>query len=72
MLASMITATAMPTPTSLMKITEEVAKAPIATQNKIAACVTIRPVRSRPMATESVFEWPASWASPIRVSTSTA
>ena len=61
----------MPIPTSLMKMTEEVAKAPIATQNSTAAWVTIRPVRSRPTATESLLEWPLSCASLIRVSKNT-
>ena len=51
MLASISTASAVPTPFSLMKMICEVAKAPIATANSSAAAVTIRPVRSSPIAT---------------------
>ena len=51
--ASISTASAVPTPSSLMKTICEVAKAPIATQNSSAAAVTMRPVRSSPSATAS-------------------
>ena len=50
-LASISTASAVPTPFSLMKTICEVAKAPIAIANSSAAAVTIRPVRSSPIAT---------------------
>ena len=43
MLASIRTASAVPTPFCLMKMISEVAKAPIATANRSAAAVTIRP-----------------------------
>ena len=52
--ASISTASAVPRPSSLMKISFEVTNAPIATANRSAAAVTIRPVRSRPIATASV------------------
>ena len=51
--ASTITANAVPTPTCLMKMISDVANAPIAMQNRIAAAVTMRPVRSSPIATAS-------------------
>ena len=50
-----------------MKTICEVAKAPIPMQISTAAIVTTRPVRSRPSATASRFEAPASRASLIRV-----
>ena len=53
MLASISTASAVPMPFSLMKMICEVAKAPIAIENRSAAAVTIRPVRSSPIATDS-------------------
>src|SRR5436190_12063972 len=43
--ASISTARAVPTPSSLMNTICDVAKAPSATQNRIAAAVTMRPVR---------------------------
>src|SRR5438093_13530319 len=55
----------------LMKTICEVAKAPIAIANKSAAAVTIRPVRSRPIATDSLSPAPASRASLIRESRKT-
>ena len=58
-------------PFSLMKMICEVAKAPIAMQNRSAAAVTIRPVRSRPIATDSESEAPWSRASLIRESRNT-
>ena len=51
--ASISTATAVPNPTSLMKIICDVTNAPIAIENSSAAAVTIRPVRSSPIATAS-------------------
>ena len=72
MLASISTASAVPTPFSLMKMIWEVAKAPIATANSSAAAVTIRPVRSSPIATHSESEAPLSRASLIRESRKTA
>ena len=71
MLASISTASAVPTPFSLMKMICEVAKAPIATANSSAAAVTIRPVRSSPIATHSESEAPLSRASLIRESRKT-
>ena len=58
-------------PTSLTMMTFEVANAPTAMQKSSAAAVTIRPVRSRPIATASRFGRPASHASLIRVSRKT-
>ena len=72
MLASISTASAVPTPFSLMKMICEVAKANIATAKSSAAAVTIRPVRSSPIATHSVSEAPLSRASLIRESRKTA
>ncbi len=72
MLASISTASAVPTPFCLMKRICEVAKAPIATANSSAAAVTIRPVRSSPIATHSDSEAPPSRASLIRESRKTA
>ena len=54
--ASISTASAAPRPSSLMNTSLEVANAPIATANRSAAAVTIRPVRSRPIATASESE----------------
>ena len=51
--ASISTASAVPSPFSLMKMISEVTKAPIAIANSSAAAVTIRPVRSSPIATAS-------------------
>ena len=58
--ASIRTASAVPMPFSLMKTICDVAKAPIAIAKSSAAAVTMRPVRSRPIATESRFDAPAS------------
>ena len=69
--ASISTASAAPSPSSLMNTICEVAKAPIATANSSAAAVTIRPVRSSPIATASESEAPASRASLIRESRNT-
>ena len=69
--ASISTASAVPTPISLMKMISEVAKAPIAIENSSAAAVTIRPVRSSPIATDSRSAAPASRASLIRESRKT-
>ena len=54
MVASISTARAVPTPSSLISVIWEVAKAPIATAKSRAAAVTIRPVRWRPTATASL------------------
>ena len=54
-----------------MKMISEVTKAPIAMENSIAAAVTIRPVRSSPIATASRCGAPASRASLIRESRKT-
>src|SRR6266566_3301464 len=64
--ASISTASAMPSPSSLMKTRFEVTKAPIATENRSAAAVTIRPVRSNPIATARLSGTPLSCASLIR------
>ena len=64
--ASIRTAIAVPSPTCLMKMISEVTNAPIAMQNRSAAAVTIRPVRSRPIATDSESDAPESRASLIR------
>ena len=69
--ASMITATAVPIPSSLMKTICEVANAPMATQNSTAAAVTILPVRCSPSATASRSEAPRSRASLMRDSRNT-
>ncbi len=69
--ASISTASAEPSPSSLMNTSFEVAKAPMATANSSAAAVTIRPVRSRPIATAAESEAPASRASLIRESRNT-
>jgi hypothetical protein len=66
--ASISTASAMPSPSSLMKTSFEVTKAPIATENRSAAAVTIRPVRSSPIATAWSLGTPPSCASLIRES----
>ena len=58
--ASMRTASAIPTPISLTMMICEVAKAPTAMQKRRAAAVMMRPVRSSPMAT-------ASWLGDSRV-----
>ena len=71
MLASISTASAVPSPFSLMKMISEVTKAPIATANRSAAAVTIRPVRSSPIATASESLAPPSRASLIRDSRKT-
>ena len=70
--ASMITASAMPIPTSLMNAISEVEKAPTAIEKSSAAAVTIRPVRSSPAATASVLLMPESRASLMRVRRNTA
>ena len=54
-----------------MKIISDVTNAPIAMQNRIAAAVTIRPVRCSPTATASSLGSPPSRASLIRVSRNT-
>jgi len=69
--ASISTASAAPRPSSLMNTSLEVANAPIATANRTAAAVTIRPVRSSPTATASESERPLSRASLIRESRKT-
>ena len=60
MVASISTARATPSPSSLMKTRSEVTKAPIAIENSSAAAVTIRPVRSSPIATASRLDAPPS------------
>ena len=72
MVASISTASAVPTPSSLISPICEVAKAPMATANSSAAAVTMRPVRCRPIATDSRSPAPASCASLIRESRNTA
>ncbi len=69
--ASISTASAVPIPFCLMKMISEVAKAPIAIENSSAAAVTMRPVRSRPIATPRESSAPASRASLIRESRKT-
>ena len=69
--ASIRTASAVPMPFCLMKMICEVAKAPIAIANSSAAAVTIRPVRSSPIAMHSESLAPASRASLIRDSRKT-
>ena len=69
--ASISTASAVPTPSSLMNTSLDVANAPIATANRTAAAVTIRPVRSSPIATASESDAPRSRASLIRESRKT-
>lgn len=53
--ASMRTASAIPTPNNLIKLTCEVATAIKTIDINAAAAVTIRPVRSRPVATAAVL-----------------
>ena len=65
--ASMSTAAAVPSPTCLMKMISEVAKAASATVSSSAAAVTSRPVRCRPSATASSLLAPPSRASLMRV-----
>ena len=72
MVASIRTARAVPTPSSLISVIWEVAKAPIATAKSRAAAVTIRPVRWRPTATDSLVSSPPSWASLMRDRRNTA
>ena len=67
MVASISTASAVPTATSLMKIICEKTKAPIATANRSAAAVMIAPVRSRPTAIAVASPAPARLASAIRL-----
>ena len=54
--ASIRTARAVPRPTCLMKMICEVTNAPMAIENRSAAAVMMRPVRSRPIATASESE----------------
>jgi enoyl-CoA hydratase/carnithine racemase len=69
--ASIKTAAAVPSPSSLMKTTCEVANAPRATATMIAPAVTTRPVCCKPAATASRLASPRSWPSLIRVSRNT-
>ena len=64
--ASMSTASASPTPNSLMNVTPDVAKAMNTTLISSAAAVTMRPVRSRPIATASVLSPVRSCSSLMR------
>src|SRR5262249_6405875 len=70
--ASISTAMARPTPKILMNETPEVAKAMKTTLMSTAAAVTIRPVRSRPRATECVVSWVRSCSSLMRESKKTS
>ena len=70
--ASIRTARVRPTPNILMKLTPPVAKARKMTAISTAAAVTMRPVRSRPVATEVTLSAPASCSSLIRESRNTS
>ena len=65
--ASMAMATASPTPKSLMNDTPEVAKAKKTAARSRAAAVTMRPLRSRPRATDETLSWVRSYSSLIRL-----
>ena len=70
--ASMITAIASPRPNSLMKVMPEVAKARKVTDRSRAAAVTMRPVCSRPAATEASLSPVRSYSSLMRESRNTS
>ena len=70
--ASISTARVRPMPNSLMKLTRLVAKARNTTAISTAAAVTIRPVRSRPRATERSLSAPWSCSSLMRDSRKTS
>jgi hypothetical protein len=63
----MITATASPTPNSLMKLMPEVEKATKVMARSPLAAVTSRPVRSRPAATARVLSPVRSCSSLMRL-----
>lgn len=69
--ASTSTATSAPTPTSLRKMSCEVANAPMATASSNAAAEISPPVRPMPWATASRSFCPASCSSLMRLSTNT-
>ena len=69
--ASTSTPVAVATPICWMNEIELVLKAPIATAIRIAAAVTTRPVRARPVATASSSGSPLSRASLMRPSRNT-
>ena len=64
--ASMSTASASPSPNSLMNVMLDVANARNTTLMSSAAAVTIRPVRSRPSATDAVLSPVRSCSSLMR------
>ncbi len=70
--ASTRTASANPTPISLMKVTDEVAKARKMIAISAAAAETSRPVRSRPCATASRLSPVTTYSSLIRESRKTS
>ena len=70
--ASISTASARPTPNSLMNDTPDVEKAMNTTLMRTAAAVTMRPVRSRPMATDDVLSCVRSCSSLMRDSRNTS
>ena len=70
--ASISTASASPTPSSLMNVICDVAKAMNTTDSRPAAAVTMRPVRSSPTATEAVLSPVRSYSSLIRDSRNTS
>ena len=65
-MASISTASVRPTPNSFMNEIPEVAKAMKTMASRAAAAVTIRPVCSSPVATDSVVPAPASCCSLMR------
>ena len=70
--ASMITASAIPMPNILMNVIPDVANAMNTIARSAAAAVTMRPVRSSPMATELVLSPLRSYSSLIRESRNTS
>jgi hypothetical protein len=64
--ASISTASARPIPNSLMKATPDVANARNTTLMSTALAVTMRPVRSKPIATELMLLWLMSCSSLMR------
>ncbi len=70
--ASMTTASVRPRPNSLMKLTRPKAKATKTTAISTAAAVTMRPVRSRPTATDVTLSAPLSCSSLMRDSRKTS
>jgi hypothetical protein len=70
--ASMSTARARPRPNIFRKVMPEVAKATNTTAISTAAAVTMRPVRSRPTATDVSVSAPLSCSSLMRESRNTS